>query len=632
MKVLVVGGGGREHALCWKLRQSPRLEELFCAPGNPGIGEIADLVSIAPDEIQKLADFAADLAIDLTVVGPELPLALGIADEFDARGLPVFGPRKRAAELEASKVFAKEFMDRHEIPTAPFRVAHGVEDARRAVKELGLPVVLKADGLAAGKGVVVARDKKELKAALATFFEERRFGAAGDRVVVERFLSGEEVSVIALCDGHHLLPLVPSKDYKRIGEGDQGPNTGGMGAHSPAGVLSAEEAATVMDRVMRPTIEGLASENRSFVGVLYAGLMLTDGGPQVLEFNVRLGDPEAQCILLRLEDDLLPVLTAGAGGQHRQQIVLQAQQERLRLRVSEPGVVLEHPRAVLGEHDPDVEHALELAILLGHAAQRRLADALVQLGRVRFRDHHRRAVGAHAAGVRAAVAVADPLVVLAGRQRQEALAVAQADQRDLLALEPPLDHDPAGARAEAALLEEHRQRRLQLAFVRRNDHALAGREAVRLEHEAALEAVGRAPGLVGVVGDLELRRRNAVALHELLGERLAAFDLGRLPARPEDAQPAQAELIHDAERQRQLGADDGQVDLEGAGEIGQLLDLVGGDRNRVRELRRAGIAGRAVELVEQGALPELPADGVLAPAASDYQYFHGLSRPGLWPG
>ncbi len=314
MKVLVVGGGGREHALCWKLRQSPRLEELFCAPGNPGIGQIADLVRIAPDEIQKLVDFAADLAIDLTVVGPELPLALGIADEFDARGLAVFGPRKRAAELEASKVFAKEFMDRHGIPTAPFRVAHSVEDARKAVKELGLPVVLKADGLAAGKGVVVARDRKELKAALATFFEERRFGAAGDRVVVEGFLAGEEVSVIALCDGQRLLPLVPSKDYKHIGEGDEGPNTGGMGAHSPAGVLSAEEAATVMDRVMRPTIEGLASENRAFVGVLYAGLMLTGEGPRVLEFNVRLGDPEAQCILLRLEDDLLPVLAAGAAG------------------------------------------------------------------------------------------------------------------------------------------------------------------------------------------------------------------------------------------------------------------------------------------------------------------------------
>ncbi|HEX5761442.1 MAG TPA: phosphoribosylamine--glycine ligase [Thermoanaerobaculia bacterium] len=314
MRVLVVGSGGREHALCWKLRQSPECEELYCAPGNPGIAAVADRVPIAAEEIVRLADFARDMRIDLTVVGPELPLALGLADELAARGLAVFGPSARAAELEGSKAFAKQFMERHGIPTAPFRLVHDAAAARAAGEELGLPLVLKADGLAAGKGVFVCAGEAELEEALSALFEERRFGASGERVVVERFLPGEEVSFLALCDGERLLPLATAKDYKRIGEGDSGPNTGGMGCHSPSGLLSAETAAEVMETVLRPTVAGLAAEARPFVGVLYAGLMLTAEGPRVLEFNARFGDPEAQAILLRLEDDLLPVLAAGAAG------------------------------------------------------------------------------------------------------------------------------------------------------------------------------------------------------------------------------------------------------------------------------------------------------------------------------
>lgn len=314
MRVLVVGGGGREHALCWKLRQSPELTELYCAPGNPGIAAVADQVPIASEEIVRLADFARDMRIDLTVVGPELPLALGIADELAGRGLPVFGPTARAAELEGSKVFAKQFMERHGIPTAAFRVVHDAAQARAARREFDLPVVLKADGLASGKGVFVAADEAELEAALSALFEERRFGASAERVVVERFLAGEEVSLLALCDGERLLPLATAKDYKRIGDGDSGPNTGGMGSHSPSGLFTAESAAEVIERILRPAVAGMAEEARPFVGVLYAGLMLTAEGPQVLEFNARFGDPEAQAILLRLEDDLLPVLAAGAAG------------------------------------------------------------------------------------------------------------------------------------------------------------------------------------------------------------------------------------------------------------------------------------------------------------------------------
>ena len=313
MKVLVVGGGGREHALCWKLRQSPLVKDLFCAPGNPGIGRLADLVPIAPEEIHRLVDFASEMKIDLVVVGPELPLTLGIVDELQARGVAVFGPTQRAAELEGSKVFAKQFMERHGIPSARFVVAHDAQEARASRAQFGYPVVLKADGLAAGKGVLIARDEAEHEEAVVAFFEERRFGASGDRVVIEEFLDGEEASFMALCDGEHLLPLATAKDYKRIGEGDTGLNTGGMGCHSPAG-LGSGEAAEIVETVMRSAVAGLAAEGRTFVGVLYAGMILTADGPRVLEFNCRFGDPETQALLLRLEDDLVPVFASGARG------------------------------------------------------------------------------------------------------------------------------------------------------------------------------------------------------------------------------------------------------------------------------------------------------------------------------
>jgi phosphoribosylamine--glycine ligase len=314
MKVLVVGSGGREHALCWKFRQSPQLEELYCAPGNPGIARIADPVPIPADETHQLADFAAELQIDLTVVGPELPLTFGIADEFAGRGLALFGPRQQAADLEASKVFAKELMRRHDIPTADFAIAHDAEEARRAAARFGFPVVLKADGLTAGGGTAICRAAGELEAAVQSFFEDRRFGTAGERVVVERFLSGQEVTFLALCDGERTLPIAPTKGYKRLLKNDEGPHTAGMGAHCPAGVLASGAAADVHDRIVRPVVQAMADENRSFVGVLCIDLTLTAEGPRVLEFNVRFGDPDAQAVLLRLENDLLPILAAGAAG------------------------------------------------------------------------------------------------------------------------------------------------------------------------------------------------------------------------------------------------------------------------------------------------------------------------------
>jgi phosphoribosylamine---glycine ligase len=378
MKVLVVGGGAREHALCWKLRQSPLLTELYCAPGNPGIAALADRVPLVSEEVQRLADFATELRIDLTVVGPELPLTLGIADEFANRGLPLFGPTQRAAELEGSKVFAKQFMERHGIPTAPFEVVHDAAAARAAAGRFGYPVVLKADGLAAGKGVLIVQDAAELGDAVHTLFEERQFGASADRVVVEAFLSGEEVSFMALSDGERVLPLATARDYKRIGDGDTGPNTGGMGAHSPAGGLSAEAGAAVVETILHPTVAGLAAEGRPFTGVLYAGLMLTPEGPRVLEFNARFGDPEAQVLMLRLEDDLLPILAAGAAGRFESRRLSFRREVAACVVLASPG----YPgRPLQGEPIRGLDRAAALpGVEIFHAGTALAGDELVSAG------------------------------------------------------------------------------------------------------------------------------------------------------------------------------------------------------------------------------------------------------------
>ncbi len=315
MRVLVVGSGGREHALVWKLAQSPRVAEIFCAPGNPGIAEKATCVPIGVENVVELADFAERLKVDLTVVGPELPLVLGLVDELTRRGLAAFGPNRLAAELEGSKVFSKSFLEAHGIPTAESEVCATKSEAQAAVKKLGLPCVFKADGLAAGKGVVIVQTGEDVARALRLFFEERVFGKAGDRVLVERFLEGEEVSFMCLCDGTLALPLATAKDYKKVFDGDRGPNTGGMGAHSPSVVLDAGTSADVLTYIVHPTLKGMAAEGRPFRGVLYVGLMLEKGlNPYVLEYNVRFGDPETQAVLLRMDGDLLPFLLASASG------------------------------------------------------------------------------------------------------------------------------------------------------------------------------------------------------------------------------------------------------------------------------------------------------------------------------
>jgi len=314
MRVFVLGSGAREHALVHALRRSRGVNEVFAAPGNPGIAQAADLLPVAADDLPSVAEAAADLRIDITIVGPELPLAMGIGDEFERRGLRLFGPHRAAAELEASKVFAKEFCLRHDIPTARAEVARSRDEAVAAARGLGLPVVFKADGLAAGKGVLIVRNEDDLEQALDAFYDQRRFGDAADRVLVEEYLEGDEVSYMVISDGTRVVPIATSHDYKRAGEGNTGPNTGGMGAHSPALVIPPGTSRIILDSVVRPTISGMAEEGREFRGVLYAGLMMTTDGPKVLEFNCRLGDPETQAIFLRLDDNFAAIARDAAAG------------------------------------------------------------------------------------------------------------------------------------------------------------------------------------------------------------------------------------------------------------------------------------------------------------------------------
>ncbi len=310
MKVLIIGGGGREHALAWKASQSPRVSEVLVAPGNAGTAREPGMrnVAVSADDLDGLLALALAEEVALTVVGPEAPLAAGIVDRFQAQGLKCFGPTAQAAQLESSKAFAKDFMIRHGIPTAAHVVVDALDEGLRQARRIGFPVVLKADGLAAGKGVVIAETEDQARATLEQMLSGSAFGAAGQRVVIEEFLIGEEASFIVVADGNAALPLASSQDHKRRDDGDQGPNTGGMGAYSPAPAVTPAVHEQLMEQVISPALAGMASDGARFTGFLYAGVMLTPAGPKVLEFNVRFGDPETQPILLRLKSDLVATL------------------------------------------------------------------------------------------------------------------------------------------------------------------------------------------------------------------------------------------------------------------------------------------------------------------------------------
>jgi len=310
MKVLVIGGGGREHALCWKIQQSPKVERVYCAPGNAGISRSAKCVDISAMDIEALVRLARAEEIDLTVVGPEQPLALGITDRFNEEKLRIFGPSKAAAQIESSKVYSKNLMRKYNIPTAFYSTFYDFDDATNWVKEVKPPLVVKADGLASGKGVVVCKTENDALETLDSMMRAKIFGDAADCVVIEEFLEGEEVSFIAFTDGETVLPLETSQDHKALLDGDQGPNTGGMGAYSPAPVVSSDLHGKIMDKIMIPVVGALKEEGIRYKGFLYAGLMIKDSEPYVLEFNARLGDPEAQPLLMRMKSDIIPIINA----------------------------------------------------------------------------------------------------------------------------------------------------------------------------------------------------------------------------------------------------------------------------------------------------------------------------------
>ncbi|MEE0510708.1 MAG: phosphoribosylamine--glycine ligase [Peptococcaceae bacterium] len=313
MKILVIGSGGREHALCWKLAQHPDAE-IYAAPGNIGMIDVATLVNIKVDDIQGLVDFAKAEAIDLTVVGPELPLTLGVVDAFQEAGLACFGPNKAAARLEGSKAFSKELMKKYNIPTAAFDTFTEVAPAKAFVDEIGVPCVVKADGLAAGKGVIICMTREEADKAIEDMLSDHAFGDASATIVIEEYMEGPEVSVLAFADGKHVLPMVSAQDHKRIFDGDKGPNTGGMGAYSPAPVYTEELSKLVNETIIAPTIAAMAAEGTPFTGILYTGLMLTEKGPRVLEYNVRFGDPETQPIMVRMKSDIVDLFQACLDG------------------------------------------------------------------------------------------------------------------------------------------------------------------------------------------------------------------------------------------------------------------------------------------------------------------------------
>ena len=314
MKILVIGGGGREHALVWKIAQSPLVTKIYCAPGNPGTAALAENLPIGVEQLDKLLAFAYENKIDLTVVGPEQPLSLGIVDLFESHDLKVFGPSQKAAFIEGSKAFSKDLMKKYNVPTAAYGVFTDQAEAEAFINRTGAPIVVKADGLAAGKGVIIAQTCDEAISAVRDMLSGNAFGSAGSRVVIEEFLTGEEASFLVITDGKNVIPLASAQDHKAVFDGDLGPNTGGMGAYSPAPVVTSAIHDMAMEMVIRPTVDGMAAEGRAYRGVLYAGLMVKDGQVKTLEFNARFGDPECQPLLMRMKSDIVPILLAVADG------------------------------------------------------------------------------------------------------------------------------------------------------------------------------------------------------------------------------------------------------------------------------------------------------------------------------
>ena len=310
MKILVVGGGGREHAICWKLSKEANVDKIYCAPGNAGISNVAQCIDIQDSDIENLLNFAKENKIDLTIVGPEIPLVAGIVDKFEKEGLKIFGPNKKCAQLEGSKSFSKDFMIRHNLPTAKYKEYTDLDEAISEIDSFGYPVVIKADGLAAGKGVVIPENREDAITTLKEMMSDKKFGNAGDKIVVEEFLTGIETSILAFVDNDTIVPMVSSKDHKKVFEGETGLNTGGMGTFSPSEIYTEKLAKEVQEKILDKTLEGFKKDNLNYKGILFVGLMITEDGPKILEYNVRFGDPETQSVLFRLDTDLNKIISA----------------------------------------------------------------------------------------------------------------------------------------------------------------------------------------------------------------------------------------------------------------------------------------------------------------------------------
>ena len=309
MKILVVGGGGREHAICWKLSKEANVDKIYCAPGNAGISNVAQCIDIQDSDIENLLKFAKENKIDLTIVGPEIPLVAGIVDKFEKEGLKIFGPNKKCAQLEGSKSFSKDFMIRHNLPTAKYKEYTDLDEAISEIDSFGYPVVIKADGLAAGKGVVIPENREDAITTLKEMMSDKKFGNAGDKIVVEEFLTGIETSILAFVDNDTIVPMVSSKDHKKVFEGETGLNTGGMGTFSPSEIYTEKLAKEVQEKILDKTLEGFKKDNLNYKGILFVGLMITEDGPKILEYNVRFGDPETQSVLFRLDTDLNKIIS-----------------------------------------------------------------------------------------------------------------------------------------------------------------------------------------------------------------------------------------------------------------------------------------------------------------------------------
>ena len=374
MRILVIGSGGREHALCWALAKSDRVEAIYCAPGNGGISEVAEIVALGVDQFDELGQFAVDEGIDLVVVGPEAPLAAGITEHLEGLGVKVFGPSQAATQIEASKAFTKDLCRRYEIPTATYEVFDDADEALAYVREQGAPIVLKADGLAAGKGVIVAQTLEEAEEGIGQIMEDRAFGKAGAKLVIEEFLEGQELSIMAFVDGDVVRPMVAAQDHKRAFDGDEGPNTGGMGTYSPVPQIPQAQIEQAIETIIEPTAKAMVEEGTPFRGVLFAGLMMTDDGPELIEFNARFGDPETQVVLPRLTSDLADILEAAVDGRLDQVEIEWSDQAAVCVVLASGGYPISYEKGF------EIEGLDQVEQLVFHAGTARDGDRLLTAG------------------------------------------------------------------------------------------------------------------------------------------------------------------------------------------------------------------------------------------------------------